>query len=120
MKAYNKNIIEKLYWEILEREPDDRGLYGYGQMLELKKVNEDELRDILFSSKEALGIRFQQPGVPVIDAIFVDIFDRHATEEELDYYVPMLLELENTRLESGLYAADVGLEAIREQIRNQN
>lgn len=116
----NKNIVHKLYNEILERDADYNGLIHYGGLLELKEINEDELRDILFSSKEALGIRFQQPGVPVIDAIFVDIFDRHATEEELDYYVPMLLELENTRLESGLYAADVGLEAIREQIRNQN
>ena len=86
-----KNNINKLYREFLNRDADTAGMIYFGTMLELEEMTEEEIKHELFYSSEGIGLRYQKVGVSPVDRAFVDIFDRHATQDELDKFVPLIL-----------------------------
>lgn len=94
-----KIIIESIYEDLLHRAPDRDGMMHYGSLLESNKITEIEIRNEIFNSEEALNVRLEQPAAYIVDFIFVDMFGRHATQEELDTYSPLIHEKKMTRFE---------------------
>jgi|APSaa5957512535_1039671.scaffolds.fasta_scaffold12021_4 ribosome-associated toxin RatA of RatAB toxin-antitoxin module len=86
-----KNKINKLYNEFLNRDADTQGMIYYGTMLELEKMTEEEMKNELFYSSEGMSIRYQKVGVSTVDLLFVEILDRHATQDELDKFVSLII-----------------------------
>jgi len=79
-------IIDEIYLDILQRKADSLGLTHFGSLLESNKITTDEIRDSVYNSKEALTLRLDTVTKTVIDDYFFSILERHATENELNYY----------------------------------
>ena len=52
LKDETKKTIERLYKEILYRDPDQEGLEYYGSLLESKRMNVDDIKQALLQSDE--------------------------------------------------------------------
>ncbi len=50
----------------------------------------DDVRNVLLNSNEALNIRLSDPTKKAIDELYVEIFQKHADEDTLNYYFMQL------------------------------
>jgi len=82
----SKNIVHKLYQDILYRNADDEGLRYYASQLESGKMTEDDIRLTLFNSEEGYNIRVNTNEKRLVNDLYSEFFHRHATQFELDYY----------------------------------
>ena len=92
LSNYSKTTIHKIYLEILYRQADESGLRYYATQLENGTLTEDEIRQIIFDSDEAFALRINTNERLIINDIFVDIFERQATESELEYFEKIMYE----------------------------
>lgn len=63
------------------------------------KITEKEIRQRIFESEEGLSIRLEMPGTMGVEFAFTTILNRSATQEELDYYSPLLYNKTLTTIE---------------------
>tara|TARA_B100001750_G_scaffold236161_1_gene239624 strand:- start:1731 stop:2870 length:1140 start_codon:yes stop_codon:yes gene_type:complete len=92
LSNYSKTTIHKIYLEILYRQADESGLRYYATQLENGTLTEDEIRQIIFDSDEAYALRINTNERLIINDIFIDIFERQATESELEYFEKIMYE----------------------------
>jgi ribosome-associated toxin RatA of RatAB toxin-antitoxin module len=88
----SKKIVDDLYRELLHRPADVQGLEHYGSLLESNQINQDDLRNTIFNSKEGLNIRLAHPVIRIIDDAYVEVFDKHADEEIIMHYYDLVVE----------------------------
>ena len=65
---------------------------NYATQLENGTLTEDEIRQIIFDSDEAYALRINTNERLIINDIFIDIFERQATESELEYFEKIMYE----------------------------
>jgi len=82
----SKNIVQKLYQELLYRTADQEGLRFYATLLDNEILTEEEVRNEIFESNEATAKRIDSGYKRTINDLFIEIFERNATQEELDYF----------------------------------
>jgi len=86
LSVESKNIVQKLYQELLFRNADQEGLRLYATLLDNEILTEEEVRQEIFESDEATNKRVDSDYKRTIDDLFIEIFERSATQEELDYF----------------------------------
>ena len=84
LSSKTQSIIHKLYLEFLTRPVDPVGLQYYGTLLETGKITQDDLRDIIFNSDEALKVRLHDDPILIeINNLYMEIFGQHANSATL-------------------------------------
>ena len=82
----SKNTVQKLYEELLFRNADQGGLRLYATLLDNEILTEEEVRKEIFESDEATNKRVNSDYKRTINDLFIEIFERSATQAELDYF----------------------------------
>ncbi len=86
----SKKIVNDLYLELLHRQADKDGLIYYSSLLENGQMSEEEIWISLFNSEEGTNVRIDTNSKRTVEDLYQEIFSRHATIDELEYYSLML------------------------------
>ena len=96
-----RTVIDNLYLDLLNRPVDVHGLAYWGSLLENKISTEEEIREEIYNSSEAIEKRklfdldLDTFGYEkMITESFIDLIDREPTQEELEYYTEFYKNLD--------------------------
>jgi hypothetical protein len=89
LSVETKEVINDLYNKILLRDADPVGMAHFGKLLETGKTP-NEIRTLLIESEEGKHIFIFHPVRGEIKILYRELFDRPATDYELDYYHKMI------------------------------
>ena len=97
-----KTIIDDLYRDLLLRNADEDALVYWGTILEYEISTEEEIREEIYNSPEAIDTRklfdldLDTFGYEkMIIGTFIDLIDREPTQEELEDYTEFYKNLES-------------------------
>lgn len=100
-----KKTVNSLYLEILKRPADTRAIEWWGSLLELEKMDYQDVRKNILKSQEALNIkRFDFETVDTIEIIFHEVYEINGLYREVVAGEPTTFYVIDPRIDSQKYS----------------